>query len=106
MHSGRLEMEFGDGSRHTLGPGGMAWVDAATVRAMRNDGPDEAVYVIVGADDGYVGRDGRCRRARSGSRAPSRPELTTPTRTAGTGRPGRARRSSRGTASGTGSGSA
>ncbi len=58
VHAGRLEMEFGDGSKHTLGPGGMAWVDAATVRAMRNYGPDEVTYVIVGAADGYVGRDG------------------------------------------------
>src|SRR4051795_9683331 len=59
VHAGRVEMEFGDGSRHELGPGGMARVDAATVRLVRNRGPEDAVYVIVGAKDGYVGRDGR-----------------------------------------------
>jgi quercetin dioxygenase-like cupin family protein len=59
VHSGEVEIEFGDGSAHTLGPGGMAWVDAATVRQLRNRGPEDAVYVVVGGADGYVGRDGR-----------------------------------------------
>jgi quercetin dioxygenase-like cupin family protein len=59
VHTGQLEMEFGDGTRHLLGPGGLAWVDASTVRQMRNRGPDDVVYVIVGAADGYVGRDGK-----------------------------------------------
>ncbi|MBV9213495.1 MAG: cupin domain-containing protein [Actinobacteria bacterium] len=60
VHSGRIEMEFGDGSRHSLGPGGLARVDASTVRSIRNASDDEdAVYVIVGGKDGYVGRDGR-----------------------------------------------
>ena len=59
VHSGELEFEFEDGAKHTLGPGCFARVDAATVRAMRNHGPDDAVYVIVGAEGGYVGRDGK-----------------------------------------------
>jgi mannose-6-phosphate isomerase-like protein (cupin superfamily) len=59
VHSGRLEIEFGDGSKHALGPGGMAWVDARTVRETRNHGPEDVVYVIVGAAGGYAGRDGR-----------------------------------------------
>jgi mannose-6-phosphate isomerase-like protein (cupin superfamily) len=59
VHSGRVEMEFGDGSRHTLGPGGLARVDAATVRLVRNRGDEDAVYVVVGGKGGYVGRDGR-----------------------------------------------
>jgi uncharacterized cupin superfamily protein len=59
VHAGRVEMEFGDGSRHELGPGGMARVDPATVRLVRNRGDEDAVYVVVGARDGYVGRDGR-----------------------------------------------
>ena len=42
-----------------LGPGGLARVDAATVRKITNVGEDDAVYVVVGAKDGYVGRDGR-----------------------------------------------
>src|SRR5207248_9837085 len=60
VHRGRIEMEFGDGSRHVLGPGGVARVDAATVRKVRNLSSDEdAIYVIAGGKEGYVGRDGR-----------------------------------------------
>ena len=59
VHSGRVEIEFGDGQKFTLGPGGMARVDAATHRQLRNAGDEDAVYVIVGAKGGYVGRDGR-----------------------------------------------
>lgn len=58
VHSGEIEMEFGDGSKHRLGPGGLARVDAATHRKVENVGSGEAVYVIVGAKGGYVGRDG------------------------------------------------
>jgi len=59
VHAGSVEMEFGDGTRHVLGPGGLARVDASTVRLVRNAGDEEAVYVVVGAKGGYVGRDGR-----------------------------------------------
>ena len=59
VHSGRIEIEFGDGERFELGPGGMARVDAPTHRKVRNLGTEEAVYVVVGAKGGYVGRDGR-----------------------------------------------
>jgi quercetin dioxygenase-like cupin family protein len=60
LHSGRIEMEFGDGSTHALEPGGMAWVDASTVRRVRNlSDAEEAVYVVIGGKDGYVGRDGK-----------------------------------------------
>ncbi len=59
VHRGAIEMEFGDGSRHRLGPGGMARVAAATVRRVVNPTDEDAVYVIVGGKDGYVGRDGR-----------------------------------------------
>jgi len=59
VHAGSVEMEFGDGARHVLGPGGLARVDASTVRLVRNAGDEEAVYVVVGAKGGYVGRDGR-----------------------------------------------
>ncbi len=59
VHRGRIEMEFGDGSKHVLGPGAVARVDAATVRQIRNIGDDDAVYVVAGGKDGYVGRDGR-----------------------------------------------
>jgi len=59
VHRGRLEFEFGDGSRHVLGPGGVARVDAPTVRRIRNVGDEDAVYVCAGGKDGYVGRDGK-----------------------------------------------
>jgi quercetin dioxygenase-like cupin family protein len=60
LHSGRIAIEFGDGSSHELGPGGLAWVDAPTVRKIRNlSDSEDAVYVIIGGKDGYVGRDGK-----------------------------------------------
>jgi quercetin dioxygenase-like cupin family protein len=69
VHSGEVEIEFGDGTRHLLGPGGLARVDAATVRHLRNASDSEdAVYLIAGGKDGYVGRDGRWE---DGSRAAS-----------------------------------
>jgi len=60
VHAGRVTIEFGDGTSHQLGPGGMARVDAATVREVHNlSDSEEAVYLVVGGKDGYVGRDGR-----------------------------------------------
>jgi mannose-6-phosphate isomerase-like protein (cupin superfamily) len=60
IHSGRVEIEFGDGSTHELGPGGVARVDASTVRRMRNvSDSDDAIVVVAGGKGGYVGRDGR-----------------------------------------------
>jgi quercetin dioxygenase-like cupin family protein len=61
VHSGRVEMEFGDGAKQLLEPGGLARVAPSTVRLMRNVGDEDAVYVAVGgaAGEGYVGRDGR-----------------------------------------------
>jgi quercetin dioxygenase-like cupin family protein len=58
-HQGRIEMEFGDGASHVLDAGAAARVDAPTVRKVKNVGDGDAVYVVVGAKDGYVGRDGR-----------------------------------------------
>jgi uncharacterized cupin superfamily protein len=57
----RGEIEFDlDGAKHTLGPGGLVRVDAPTVRALRNTSEtDEAVYLCVGGQGGYVGRDGQ-----------------------------------------------
>ena len=57
LHSGRMEMEFGDGTRHELTPGSVVRVDAPTVRRLHNPSDEEAVIVIVGGKDGYVGRD-------------------------------------------------
>jgi mannose-6-phosphate isomerase-like protein (cupin superfamily) len=60
VHSGRVEFVFGDGSTQQLGPGGIARVDAATHRKVRNlSDSEDAVYLVVGGKDGYVGRDGK-----------------------------------------------
>ena len=59
VHRGTLEFEFGDGERVRLEPGGVVRVDASTVRRIGNVGDEDAVYVIAGGADGYVGRDGR-----------------------------------------------
>jgi quercetin dioxygenase-like cupin family protein len=59
VHRGRIAITFGDGTTHELGAGGLARVDAPTVRSIKNVGEGDAIYVIVGAKGGYVGRDGR-----------------------------------------------
>ncbi len=60
VHSGEVEFTFGDGSTQRLGPGGLAWVAPATHRKVRNlSDSEDAVYVVVGGKDGYVGRDGK-----------------------------------------------
>ncbi|MGH2875165.1 MAG: cupin domain-containing protein [Solirubrobacteraceae bacterium] len=59
VHQGEVERRFGDGSAHVLREGGMARVDAATHRGMRNVGDTDAVVLVAGGKDGYVGRDGQ-----------------------------------------------
>ena len=59
VHRGTIEFEFGDGERVRLEPGGLVRVDASTVRRVGNVGEEDAVFVIVGGEGGYVGRDGR-----------------------------------------------
>jgi quercetin dioxygenase-like cupin family protein len=73
VHRGLLEFEFGDGSTHVLGPGGVARVDAPTVRKIKNVGDEDAVYVIAGGKDGYVGRDGRLPEGEDGRGGPISP---------------------------------
>ena len=58
IHQGHAEIEVGDGAVHRLGPGGIARIDPATVRRMRNVGDEDLVYVAVGGKDGYVSGDG------------------------------------------------
>lgn len=58
VHRGEVEFRFGDGQTHRVGPGGMARVDAQTHRGLRNIGSEDAIVVVVGGKDGYVGRDG------------------------------------------------
>jgi mannose-6-phosphate isomerase-like protein (cupin superfamily) len=57
--SGRVEIHFGDGTTHELGQGGLARVDPATHRGVKNVGDVDAVYVVVGGKGGYVSHDGR-----------------------------------------------
>jgi len=58
-HRGKIAIVFDDGGEHELAPGGCAWVDAPTVRKVRNlSDSEDATYVVVGGKDGYVGRDG------------------------------------------------
>jgi quercetin dioxygenase-like cupin family protein len=59
VHQGRVEFRFGDGSTHVLDAGGVARVDPATHRGLRNVGDGDAVVVVAGGKDGYVGRDGQ-----------------------------------------------
>ncbi len=60
VHCGRIAIEFGDGSTHELTAGGLARVDAPTIRKVRNlSDSEDAVYVVVGGKGGYVGRDGK-----------------------------------------------
>jgi quercetin dioxygenase-like cupin family protein len=59
VHRGAIEIEFGDGSVERLQEGGCARVDASTKRKIRNRGDGDAIYVIVGGKDGYIGRDGQ-----------------------------------------------
>jgi mannose-6-phosphate isomerase-like protein (cupin superfamily) len=74
VHSGRIAIEFGDGTSHELGPGGLARVDAPTIRKIRNvSDSEDAVYVVAGGKDGYVGRDGKLppgEESRFGDNAP------------------------------------
>lgn len=57
VHEGHAIFDFPDESVE-LGPGGLVHVEAATPRRVTNPGADELVLLIVGAKDGYVGRDG------------------------------------------------
>ena len=58
MHQGQVEFRFGDGCSHLLDAGGVVRVDATMHRAMRNTGSEDAIIVIAGGKEGYVGRDG------------------------------------------------
>jgi mannose-6-phosphate isomerase-like protein (cupin superfamily) len=59
VHRGTMSLEIeGEGVEHRLAEGGVARVDAATKRRIGNAEADRDLAVfIVGAQDGYVGRD-------------------------------------------------
>lgn len=59
VHRGAIAMRFDDGDEHEIRAGGAARVDPSTVRSVRNiSDSEDAVYLVVGGKDGYVGRDG------------------------------------------------
>ncbi len=59
VHQGQVEFRFGDGTIHELGPGGVVRVSPETRRGFRNTGEVDAIVVVAGGKDGYVGRDGQ-----------------------------------------------
>src|SRR5688572_26181819 len=76
VHRGTIEMEFNDGEVHRMEPGFAARVDPPTVRKVRNVGEGDAMYLVVGAKEGYVGRDGRLPEGetRAGGGPPGAPQ--------------------------------
>ena len=59
VHRGQIEITLNDETTHALGPGGLARVDAGTIRKIKKVGEGPCLYVVAGGKDGYVGRDGR-----------------------------------------------
>jgi quercetin dioxygenase-like cupin family protein len=57
VHAGRAEFRL-PGETRELGPGGLCHVESTTPRLITSVGGEELVLVIVGAKQGYVGRDG------------------------------------------------
>lgn len=58
VHSGTARFEVG-GETRDLGPGGLVHVESTTPRRVSNPTDEDLVILVVGASDGYVGRDGR-----------------------------------------------
>jgi quercetin dioxygenase-like cupin family protein len=73
VHRGRIEMTFNDGDAHELGPGGLARVDAATIRQVKCVSDEPAVYLAMGGSGGYVGRDGRLAEGETSRFGPAGP---------------------------------
>jgi mannose-6-phosphate isomerase-like protein (cupin superfamily) len=57
VHAGRARFKLPGESRE-LGPGGLCHVEATTHRQVVSVGDEALVLLVVGAKDGYVGRDG------------------------------------------------
>ena len=58
VHSGRARSALPGESRE-LGPGELCHVESTTPRQITSVGDDELVLLVVGAKEGYVGRDGQ-----------------------------------------------
>jgi mannose-6-phosphate isomerase-like protein (cupin superfamily) len=57
VHAGRAKFALPGESRE-LGPGGFCHVESTTPRQVTSVGDEDLVMLVVGAKDGYVGRDG------------------------------------------------
>jgi quercetin dioxygenase-like cupin family protein len=57
VHGGRARFDVPGESRE-LEPGEMAHIESTTPRRVMSIGDEELVMLVVGAKDGYVGRDG------------------------------------------------
>jgi mannose-6-phosphate isomerase-like protein (cupin superfamily) len=57
VHRGRAGFEV-DGDTFELEPGGLCHVESTTPRRVWKAGDEQLVLLIVGGEDGYVGRDG------------------------------------------------
>ena len=58
VHRGRARFEVGDDT-FELGPGGIVHVESTTPRQVSSIGDEDLVMLVVGAKEGYVGRDGQ-----------------------------------------------
>ena len=58
VHRGVAEFRLPNETRR-LEPGGLCHVESTTPRQIVNVGDDDLVLLVVGAKDGYVGRDGQ-----------------------------------------------
>jgi mannose-6-phosphate isomerase-like protein (cupin superfamily) len=57
VHAGRARFKL-PGEARELGPGGLCHVEATTPRQVVSVGDEDLVMLVVGAKNGYVGRDG------------------------------------------------
>ena len=57
VHAGRARFKLPGESRE-LGPGGLCHVESTTPRQVISVGDEDLVMLVVGAKDGYIGRDG------------------------------------------------
>ena len=71
VHRGRARFEVG-GETRELGPGGIVHVESTTPRRITSVGDEDLVMLVVGAKDGYVGRDGHLGPPKPSSSSPPR----------------------------------
>ena len=58
VHRGRAQFDVA-GDSVELEPGGVVYVESTTPRRVTSIGDEDLVLLVVGAKEGYVGRDGR-----------------------------------------------